>query len=87
MASCAQSIFRSEEALRVDGAVVAHQRTWLSFGAYLSAAVLIDESTHVVSAKLAPVRNGSFGIGCLLYVDDKLIGGDIGVPFVWDVQH
>jgi hypothetical protein len=78
-------MFHSEEALSVDGVVVAHNATWLPFGTYLNAVVAIDGKSHVISAELAPDSDSGSGNACLIYADGKLIGGDVGASLIRDV--
>jgi hypothetical protein len=71
---------RSGEELRIDGEVVASHRSWFCF-AIRSEIRDADGAPHTVRAHIGSI-NWGLAMGCQIFIDDQLIGGDIKKTFI-----
>ena len=67
---------RTGESLMIDGSVVAEHRGWFGVHQELYSQIVVDGKAHKIKAKFGSVYEGS-ELGCQIFVDGKLVGGDI----------
>ena len=69
------------ERLFIDGKIVDDAKGWLSISRELKGTVTSGGTAYVIRAHIGSVDRG-LRVGCLIYADDKVIGGDISKSFV-----
>ncbi len=75
----------SGEQLLIDGKVADETKGWLSISRDLSATVASSGVEHAVRAHIGSV-DGGLRVGCLIYADDKVIGGDTDKSFIQNIE-
>lgn len=68
------------EELIVDGAIVVRQTGWLRTSASLTVFIDLDGIPAEIRADIGPIDLG-MRIGCRIFVNDELIGGDVSARF------
>lgn len=69
-------LFRTGERLIIDKKVVDEQKSWSGFSRLLNGKISSNNETHNVKVRLGNINYFS-KVGCHIFVDEKLIGGDI----------